>query len=176
MYHDARHAMHAVSSVPVMVILSTYNGERFLHAQLASFLDQKHANWSLFWRDDGSSDSTVAIMRDFAAILPPGRCVESPGSGPHLGAAPSFLALLRECAGHGCTAIAFADQDDVWLPDKLSNAMAWLASAGDTPALYCARQFLVNETLESRGSRPITTPSRNFPPASRRTSPTATRW
>ncbi|MDE8347184.1 MAG: glycosyltransferase [Acidocella sp.] len=139
----------AGSSATVTIILSTFNGQNFLRAQLTSLLTQSHENWTLFWRDDGSTDDTVAIMQEFAASLPAGRCVQSSGSGVHLGAAPSFLALLREAAARSQSAIAFADQDDVWLPEKLANAMAWLAGNNDTPALYCARQFLVNETLQN---------------------------
>ena len=129
----------------VAILLSTFNGEEFLHAQLNSFLAQTHERWVLHWRDDGSTDSTVDIMREFAARVGQERCVESPSSGPHLGAAASFLALLRE--NIGAMAVAFADQDDVWLPEKLSCALDMLDDAAETPALYCARQYLVDEAL-----------------------------
>ncbi|MDE2240348.1 MAG: glycosyltransferase, partial [Rhodospirillales bacterium] len=133
----------------VAILLSTFNGREFLPVQLNSFLAQTHDRWVLHWRDDGSSDDTVAIMRDFAARVGPDRCVESPSSGPHLGAAASFLTLLRESIG--AMAVAFADQDDVWLPEKLHCAVEMLAGAGEMPALYCARQYLVDEAL--RGAR-----------------------
>ncbi len=133
----------------VAILLSTYNGEEFLHAQLNSFLAQTHERWVLHWRDDGSTDNTVNIMREFAARVGPDRCVESPSSGPHLGVAGSFLTLLRESIG--AMAVAFADQDDVWLPEKLHCALEMLSPAGETPALYCARQYLVDEAL--RGAK-----------------------
>jgi hypothetical protein len=85
------------------------------------------------------------MMRNFAATLPEGVCVESATSGPHLGAAPSFLLLLREARTDRI--IAFADQDDVWLPTKLQRAVAHIAAAGDRPALYCAQQYMVDEAL-----------------------------
>jgi len=129
----------------ITILLSTFNGERFLAEQLSSFVTQDYQNWRILWRDDGSSDRTVAIMRAFALTLPPGQCVESPTSGPHLGAAPSFLLLLREARDEQI--IAFADQDDVWLPQKLTRAAAQLTAAGSRPALYCAQQFMVDETL-----------------------------
>jgi hypothetical protein len=129
----------------VVILLSTYNGEKFLQAQLNSFLAQTHENWVLHWRDDGSTDGTLAIMRDFTARIGADRCIQSPASGPHLGAARSFLALLTETLG--AEAVAFADQDDVWLPEKLARAVAMLAGAGEPPALYCARQYLVDEDL-----------------------------
>ena len=133
----------------VAVLLSTFNGQEFLSVQLNSFLAQTHERWVLHWRDDGSVDGTVSIMREFAARVGPDRCVESPSSGPHLGAAASFLTLLRESIG--AMAVAFADQDDVWLPEKLHCAVEMLSSAGEMPALYCARQYLVDAAL--RGAK-----------------------
>ncbi len=116
---------------------------------MESFARQDFADWRLVWRDDGSTDRTVAMMRDFAATLPEGACVESETSGPHLGAAPSFLLLLKEA--REASIIAFADQDDVWLASKLDRAVAHIAAAGERPALYCAQQFMVDEAL--RGNR-----------------------
>ncbi|MBB5373304.1 glycosyltransferase [Acidocella aromatica] len=133
----------------IAILLSTYNGARFLPAQLNSFLAQTHEDWVLHWRDDGSTDETVDIMRAFAAKVGAERCVESPSSGPHLGASPSFFILLQE--NIGAHAVAFADQDDVWLPEKLAGALAMLEEAADAPALYCSRQYLVDESL--RGAK-----------------------
>jgi glycosyltransferase involved in cell wall biosynthesis len=131
------------ADLPITILLSTFNGGKFLRAQLDSFLKQSYQNWTLFWRDDGSSDDTIDIMRDFTAEIGANRCVESPSSGPHLGATPSFLRLLAE--NRNAEAVAFADQDDVWLPEKLSAAAAQIG--GRTPVLYCARQYLVDENL-----------------------------
>jgi glycosyltransferase involved in cell wall biosynthesis len=133
----------------VTILLSTFNGAQYLAEQLASFKAQNFGNWRLLWRDDGSSDETVAIMREFGAQMGAHRCIESAGSGPHYGAAPSFLRLLQE-AGNA-EIVAFADQDDVWLPEKLQRAVDHIATAGAVPALYCAQQYLVDENL--RGTK-----------------------
>ncbi len=169
--HPARHRagfdgagqpkLAAAAGTAVTILLSTYNGEKFLAAQLKSFLAQDFDDWRLLWRDDGSNDRTVEMMRGFAAGLAPGRCVESKSSGPHLGAAPSFLLLLAEA--RDAKIIAFADQDDVWLPGKLSRAANRVAAAGDRPALYCAQQYMVDEALMgARKSAAHTNPPR-FP-------------
>jgi hypothetical protein len=131
----------------VTILLSTYNGARYLAEQLASLQAQRYDNWRLLWRDDGSSDATVAMMRDFTVSMGPERCVELEDSGPHYGAAESFLRLLNAAAAEPF--IAFADQDDVWLPDKLQNAVMQIEAAGAGPVLYCARQFLVNHALRN---------------------------
>jgi glycosyltransferase involved in cell wall biosynthesis len=143
MSSDARTTPH------LTILLSTFNGARFLDAQLQSFCAQSFGNWTLYWRDDGSDDDSVAIMRSFAARQPAGRVRESPGSGPHLGASPSFLTLLAEAdASESTDMVAFADQDDVWLTDKLRDAVDNIVKGGERPALYCARQYLVDEQLQ----------------------------
>lgn len=55
----------------VTILLSTFNGERYLPEQLASLRAQSLQDWQLLWRDDGSNDGTVAIMRGFAAEMGP---------------------------------------------------------------------------------------------------------
>ncbi len=132
----------------VAILLSTYNGARFLAAQLDSLVAQSLPEWRLYWRDDGSSDATVAMMHAFAAGPGAGRCeaVAAPG---HLGATESFMALLRAASPVGLP-LAFADQDDVWLPEKLALGLAALG-ADPLAALYCSRQMLVDDGLAPLG-------------------------
>jgi glycosyltransferase involved in cell wall biosynthesis len=138
----------------VAILLATYNGATYLREQLDSFLAQDHGDWTLYWRDDGSTDATTAIMDDFAARVGQGRCVRVAEPDGRLGVLGSFLALLRAASpGLGeRDATAFADQDDVWLPRKLSRGMAALAKTPPgQPALYFARQILVDEHLRRLG-------------------------
>ncbi len=132
-----------MSASGITILLSTYNGENYLQSQLDSIREQRFRDWIIAWRDDGSTDDTIAIVEAFAASIGPQRCVKSPSSGPHIGAGPSFMQLLSENYGAGC--IAFADQDDRWLPAKLQRAADRLAAAGDLPVLYCSRQWLTDE-------------------------------
>ncbi len=135
----------------VAILLSTYNGERFLAEQLASLAAQTHRDWVLFWRDDGSTDGTPGLLRDFAAGPGHGRSMQVEG-GTRIGPTPSFLRVLAAAVAMGFDAVAFADQDDVWLPDKLARGMRALAVASvETPALYCARQVFVDEALARIG-------------------------
>ena len=136
----------------VGILLSTYNGARFLPAQLDSFSQQTEPGWVLFWRDDGSTDETVALMQDFAAGRGDQvRRVDAPG---HLGASESFFALLRAAAGQSLP-LAFADQDDVWFAQKLAWAVEALEHATG-PVLYCSRQILADEALRPiRPSAPL---------------------
>jgi glycosyltransferase involved in cell wall biosynthesis len=132
----------------VAILLSTYNGEQFLTEQLRSILEQTHKEWVLYWRDDGSNDGTVRLMRDFLAGPGHGRCVAPEDGGTRLGVTHSYLALLRAAAEDGAEVLAFADQDDVWLPEKLSLGLAALGRGPHSmPALYCARQILADRAL-----------------------------
>jgi len=129
----------------VAVLLSTYNGERYLNEYLQSLNEQEWRDITLFVRDDGSSDKTLQILKKFQRtknftflILP---------SDDHLGAAQSFFHLL-DGAGDGFEYYAFSDQDDVWLPGKISRAVNKLKPISkDVPALYCSRLEYVDEEL-----------------------------
>ncbi|WP_207000513.1 glycosyltransferase family 2 protein [Trinickia mobilis] len=101
------------------IALATWNGERYLAAMLESIATQTYADWRLVARDDGSSDGTCAIVEAFARRFPGKVEVVKDGKG-RLGAAGNFTAAASVC---GAAYVAFADQDDVWLPQKLELAM-----------------------------------------------------
>lgn len=127
-----------------VVLLATRNGARFLPEQLASFETQSRP-CELWWRDDGSIDETVSLLE------PLGTRVQG---GETLGATASFLTLLRCAAptlGQG-DVVAFADQDDVWLPGKLARGeLALRAVAPGCPAIYAARQIYTDARLRRTG-------------------------
>jgi glycosyltransferase involved in cell wall biosynthesis len=98
----------------ISVAMATYDGERFLPEMLASLADQTRRPDELVVRDDGSSDRTTEILGDFAGSAPfPVHQVPSTG---RLGYAQNFVAAGRACSGD---LLFFADQDDVWRPEKL---------------------------------------------------------
>lgn len=137
----------------VTILLSTFNGAAWLQAQLDSILAQTWMQWMILWRDDGSVDGSPAIMRAFQSGAGAGRCREIDPAGRHRGIAGSYQMLLR--AAPPASIVAFADQDDVWLPDKLARGLACLADmATDEPALYCGRQILVDPSLRPIGLSP----------------------
>jgi glycosyltransferase involved in cell wall biosynthesis len=134
------------ATAPVAILLSTWNGAAYLSDQLASFLRLTGPDWLLFWRDDGSTDRSVDIMRAFGDGAGAGRVMDKNDNRGRIGITASFLSLLRRAPAG--SVVAFADQDDVWLPEKLARGADALAGiAPGTPALYCARQSLVNAAL-----------------------------
>ncbi|SCY78035.1 Glycosyl transferase family 2 [Paracoccus tibetensis] len=124
-----------------MILLASYQGAAHIGAQLDSIAVQTHRDWSLIVSDDGSTDGTRDIVRDFAARFPSGRVALV--DGPRKGATPNFLSLLAR-APEGA-ALAFSDQDDLWLPGKLSRALDVVSGA--QPAHYAARTIITDENL-----------------------------
>ena len=152
----------------IAILLSTFEGERYLPEQLESFLAQTHREWVLYWRDDGSSDATIPLLDRFARGPAAGRVVPVPAPEGRLGAPASFLRLLRVAlaAEPQAEAHAFADQDDVWLPQKLARGRDALAQIeASTAALYCARQVLVDAHLRRLGLSPKFSHEAGFPAA-----------
>jgi hypothetical protein len=159
-------APHLDTSGCVYVLLSTFNGEKFLRSQLDSLLTQSHTNWVLFWRDDGSDDATVRIMQDFTATSGANRCVRVMEPSSRIGPAASFMTLLRAAVPrmrpHDTS--AFMDQDDVWLPEKLERGIGALAGRTlNAPALYCARMIVVDAKLRRLGETIVPSQSPGFP-------------
>lgn len=133
----------------VAVLLSTYNGEKYLKAQIESILSQTGVNVKLYIRDDGSVDDTLDILDRYSANT--NVCILNSESDENLGPAMSFMKLIDEISGTE-EYYAFADQDDVWKKEKLSRAVKMLGSA-KRPKLYASNQTLVDSEMNSLGSR-----------------------
>ena len=107
-----------MSDMPtVAVIMSTYNGEKFLAEQLDSILAQDGVHVELYIRDDGSKDNTREILSSYAEKYANIHL----DFGENMGYAKSFITELR--AASGCGYYAFSDQDDYWKQEKLITAV-----------------------------------------------------
>lgn len=103
-----------MSSAHVTICMSTYNGEKFISEQLDSFRNQTHENWSLVIHDDGSTDGTIDIIKNYSHVDQRIKLVSDDG---HMGVKRAFLSLLKI---EDSEYYAFSDQDDVWHSDKLA--------------------------------------------------------
>jgi glycosyltransferase involved in cell wall biosynthesis len=127
---------------PVTILLCTLNGARFLDAQLQSYLRQSHEAWALWISDDGSTDGTLALLEAFRATHGGSREIRLL-QGPRRGAAANYLSLLCHPelpAG----VVALSDQDDIWLPGKLSRALRCLPVGSVEPLIYSAQSFYID--------------------------------
>lgn len=115
----------------VAVIMSAYNGEKYIKAQLDSIIQQSYRNIDIYIRDDGSTDDTVRILHQYAKKHQHIHLAV----GENLGYAPSFFKVLSSAKGYDY--YAFCDQDDVWLDTKIQRAVEHLSEyPQDQPLLY----------------------------------------
>lgn len=104
-------------NIDVAILMATYNGEKYIREQIHSIQQQSHTNWRLYVQDDLSTDNTLSIVRELAAndkricILP---------NNQKYGAMQNFAHLMESVEAKY---YFFADQDDVWLPDKISKTL-----------------------------------------------------
>jgi len=132
-----------MSSGSIAILLCTFNGARFLPAQLASYEAQDFTDWRLVASDDGSDDDTLALLEAFRKKHGAER-VEI-RRGPRKGFVANFLSLICDPTING-EYYALSDQDDVWCVQKLSRARQFLNNApADEPVVYCSRTRLIDE-------------------------------
>ena len=109
----------------VAVLLSTYNGSKYVEEQINSILNQTYSNLVLVIRDDGSKDNTVDVIKTTFEGNEKIKIYE----GENKGFIKSFFELLKlEQADY----YAYADQDDIWLPNKISLAVESLSNLDDS--------------------------------------------
>ena len=129
----------------VTVLLSTYNGEKYLAQQLDSLLVQTDVDVEILVRDDGSQDGTTAILDEWQK-----KGLLSWYTSGNLGPGKSFIHLLQTAQPGGY--YAFCDQDDVWLPQKLSLTMEKMKaverSNAAKPVIVHTDMNVVDEKLE----------------------------
>lgn len=127
----------------VSIAMCTYNGERFLPAQLASIGAQTLQPSELIICDDGSTDATEAIVERFATRA--GFPVRWNRNQRRLGSTKNFERAVGLCS---CELIALSDQDDVWAREKLERAETVLGAQPDVGAVFSNAQ-LIGETNEA---------------------------
>lgn len=145
-------------SAPLRILLATYNGAPHLEEQLQSYLAQDHTNWALWVSDDGSTDGTWEILRAFQAAHPDReiRLIRGPGRG----AAANFLSLITH-PDLPPGPVALSDQDDVWMPHRLSRALDMLGRA-QGPMLYGSTTIETDPDLNPLPRQKTTLPPPSF--------------
>ena len=121
----------------ISVAMATYNGEKYLRAQLDSILAQSYPVYEIVIVDDGSNDQTCAVIESYSVKCPQ---IQFLRNLINQGVTKSFLRALQNTSGEY---IAFCDQDDVWLPNKLERL---IAEIGDNLLIHCDAK-LVDENL-----------------------------
>lgn len=131
----------------VNILLPTHNGTRYLPALLESLSTQEYQELSLSIRDDCSTDDTYAFLLTWFV----NKANVSLCRGERLGVMKSFFYLLVN-ADTECDYFAFCDQDDVWLPGKIVDAVSALEKCDPLePVMYCSRVAYVDANLHHIG-------------------------
>ncbi|WP_040344886.1 glycosyltransferase family 2 protein [Neobacillus bataviensis] len=126
------------------ILLSTYNGEKFVEQQLDSLMNQDHKNLEVLIRDDGSKDNTIQILETYSKQYPNIKLIK----GANKGVIASFFELALN-ASDTSDFFAFCDQDDYWRPTKVSRAIALLEKEdANIPLLYFSRLDIVDDKLQ----------------------------
>ncbi|MBE6226873.1 MAG: glycosyltransferase family 2 protein [Bacteroidales bacterium] len=118
----------------ICILLSAYNGEKYIEEQLESLVGQQGVAADILVRDDGSSDKTHEILDKWQnkGLLKWYR-------GENLGFAKSFMDLVQRAGDYEY--YAFCDQDDIWLPEKLKRAVDMLSKIENDIKLYCSNVY-----------------------------------
>jgi glycosyltransferase involved in cell wall biosynthesis len=140
------------TTMRVTVLMSSYNGEKYISEQLQSILSQLPREGQILIRDDGSTDATLSIVRSLSESRI--KVIE----GSNIGFARSFLALMS-AAPVDSEMYMLADQDDVWLPGKIQSAWMYLKDHQTGIALYCSRAQLTDQKLHPIGMTPLFEPA-----------------
>lgn len=144
----------------VAILACVFNGEPFLGEQLASLAGQSFPRIDLVLSDDGSTDGSRELLATYGSTWRKGRfeIIQGPGKG----FAENFRSQLVNEAIEA-DYFAFCDQDDIWAPEKVSTAVAWLMQQPpDKPALYCSRTRIVDIAGRPVGHSPLFTAPPTF--------------
>jgi rhamnosyltransferase len=114
----------------VCVLLAAFNGGEFLEKQLITILRQDQVSVTIYIRDDGSTDGTRAVVRRFAASYPNVYEANDAEVGATGSPTKSFFRLFTIVDFSNFDFVALADQDDIWLPNKLRRAVDLMRESG----------------------------------------------
>lgn len=145
------------------ILMATYNGERYIEQQLESILNQSETNWRLLIRDDCSQDNTRQIIQKYQ-IKYPEKIIFVPSTESSGSAMNNFFKLLDYAENEY---IMFADQDDVWKPDKIAVTFSKMQEmekqyGREIPLLIHTDLCVVNERLETINSSIFTLQDMNY--------------
>jgi len=129
-------------SPSVAILMCTYNGEPYLKEQLDSIKTQDYKNWTLYVSDDGSKDKTLPILKDYQGRWGKDKLRILKGPGKNFQS--NFLSVITN-KKISADAYFLCDQDDIWMPHKLSHTLKKIAQLDAAePFLYCARSTYVS--------------------------------
>lgn len=143
-----------MSRLPLVnVLLSTYNGEKYIRQQLDSLFAQTYPNMTIYIRDDGSTDNTLSLISPYLSRAEKKVILLENRSNQNIGYMKSFWLLLKESGD--ADYYAFCDQDDVWFPEKIEKGVQALSKKDPSiPLLFSSSFDYCDENLNFTGKAP----------------------
>lgn len=133
----------------VFILLATYNGEKYLREQIDSLLNQKDIDVFIRVADDRSTDGTAIILEEYKKNH---KNFDYYINEKNKGFTYNFLDLYFSIKDEKFDYCAFADQDDVWLDDKVITAISKIEEKkSEKGCVYCSNLKLVDENLQEIG-------------------------
>jgi len=131
----------------ITILMAVYNGEKYLSQQIESIISQTYSQWKLVICDDCSTDSSYSIINKYHKLYPD-KIIAYRNEAPTGSAQANFMSMLKFSETEYTM---FADQDDVWLPDKISltlNKMKRIEQCeGNIPILVHTDMAVVDSEL-----------------------------
>ena len=128
----------------VLIMMATYNGEKYIRKQLDSIIDQTYTNWNLIIQDDGSTDETMSIIQSY--VKKDDRIILKENTNSEHGPYVNFYTLINYSQKlEGYDLYMFCDQDDIWLPNKIEHFLKNPNLHGKKPYLVYADMKLIDE-------------------------------
>ena len=130
----------------VLIMMATYNGEKYIAEQIESIIRQKYPHWRLVIQDDGSDDRTIEIIKRYIDL--DGRIELFINANYEHGAYYNFHSLANRCKEmEKYDYYMFCDQDDVWDDDKITRLISEVKNINsDVPVLCYADMRIIDET------------------------------
>ncbi|MGL5052008.1 MAG: glycosyltransferase family 2 protein, partial [Cetobacterium sp.] len=133
----------------ILILMATYNGERYLNEQLDSLFQQTNKDWDLIISDDNSTDKTLKIIQEYSEKY---KNIKIINHIPKNGALGNFSNLIKLSKEMNYNYIMFCDQDDVWKEDKIQKTLNFIKSKEqDKPTLVFTDKEYVDEKLNILG-------------------------
>jgi len=130
----------------LVILLATYNSEKYIREQIDSIISQTYKNWKLIVRDDLSTDNTIAIIKEYINEYPD-KISLLDNQGVSKRAYLNFIELLKNVDSDY---YMFCDHDDVWLPNKIELSMKRMKEVEkpDVPVIVHTDMKVVDEKLD----------------------------
>lgn len=132
---------------PIAILMAAYNAEKYIAEQIDSIIDQANQEWTLYIRNDGSTDSTQKVIDSYTDTYPD-KIIQIDKGGENLGCNKNFYRLLEYIESDY---YMFCDSDDVWIQDRVEKMMSKIKSVEmnypQTPVLVQSDSEIVDENL-----------------------------